>query len=276
MSPKADHGAIKGLSNEAYRASRGLSHSELKRLMKSPFHYHALTQPTAPPSEPTAAMVAGTLCHCATLEPREWAKRYAVGPDVKTKSSAAWKAFEAANADRECITPKQAEMAWLQAQELRGHPLIGDLLSTGDPEVSIYWRDHATDVLCKGRPDWVHYCGTHTHPSVILVDVKTSSDASPEGFAKSVANFGYHTQAAWYCAGYEAATGVRAEAMVFAVVENEYPYACAAYVIDDASLLRAHARNREALGSYVTCKATGDWPGYSRDLQVISLPRWHQ
>lgn len=270
-----DIGAVRALSNEAYHKGPGLSVSGVKRLLRSPWHYFAPTQPhTAPAPEPTAAMFAGTLCHCAALEPKEWPKRYAVGPEVSSKSVKAWKDFEAANPQRECITPRQAQVAQAQAAALREHPVIGELLGRGEPELSIYWMDPATGALCKARPDWVHHCGTKAHPSVILLDVKTSGDASPEGFAKSVGNFGYHLQADWYCGGYELATGVRAEAMVFGVVENEFPYATAAYVIDDEALAYARERNRKALNTYAACLESGEWPGYSRDLQVISLSRW--
>lgn len=272
---KAEPGAVYALSNADYHKGPGLSHSGVKRLLRSPWHYLAPTMPhAAPDPEPSAAMRAGTWCHCATLEPGEWVKRYVVGPEVGSKSAKVWKDFEAANPDRECLTPVQAKVAQGQAHALRSHPILKDLFVRGKAEVSIYWEDPATGVLCKARPDWVHQCGTKDHPAVILVDVKTSSDASPEGFTKSIANFGYHLQADWYCWGYELATGVRPAAMVFGVVESDFPYATAAYVIDDDALLIARQRNRHALDLYAKCKQAGEWPGYSRDLQTISLPRW--
>lgn len=268
-------GPYRNQSNDAYHSGPGLSHSGVKRLLRSPFHFFAIAhEPDMPPLQPTPQQFAGTLCHCATLEPDAFDVRYRVGPEVN-KNSSEWKAFKARNPNVDVISVKQRETAMAQAAALRAHPIISELLAKGEPELSIYWRDVATDVLCKARPDWVHPCGKPGAESVILLDVKTTSDASPEGFAKAVATYGYHTQAEWYCTGYEQTfPGVRCEGMVFAVVENEFPYACAAYMVDEDALLFARERNRHALNLYVECDRRAQWPGYPADLQVISLPRW--
>lgn len=272
-----NHGAVYGLSNEAYHTGRGLSHSGVKRLLKSPWHFQALREPhITHAATPSPQMFAGTLCHCATLEPAEFDQRYPIGPEVKTKADGRWKDFVAAHPDAEPVTKAQREIAFAQAASLKAHPVIAELLQSGRPEVSVYWSDPVTGILCKARPDWVHPCGTTTHIRAILLDVKTTGDASPEGFTKAVANFGYHTQADWYCWGYELATGTPCEGMVFAVVENEFPYACAAYMVDDEALRVARERNRRALTIYAQCERTREWPGYPTDLQVISLPRWAQ
>jgi hypothetical protein len=33
-------------------------------------------------------------------------------------------------------------------------------------------------------------------------------------------------------------------------------------------------RNRRAVDLYMECKTTGRWPGYSDDIELISLPEW--
>jgi exodeoxyribonuclease VIII len=261
-------------TNDEYHQGPGLSHSGVKRLLRSPWHYQAINGPHEPIA-PTPQMFAGTLCHCAFLEPEEFHSRYVVGPEVSTKAAREWKEFVAANPDREPITQKQHDTAWAQAESLRAHPVIAELMSgMGIAERAIYWTDPETGVLCKAKPDWAHLCGTSARPAAILLDAKTTSDASPEGFAKAIANFGYHTQADWYCWGYEQATGTPCEGMVFAVVENEFPYACAAYMVDDEGLRIARERNRRALNLYAECERKANWPGYPSELQVISLPRW--
>lgn len=266
--------SLKPATNDEYHTGPGLSHSGVKRLLRSPWHFQALQGPHEP-AQPTPQMFAGTLCHCATLEPEEFHERYATGPADVDKRSREWKEFAAANPDRELITAAQAEVAWAQAAALRSHPVVAELMAgMGIAEKAIYWRDPATDVLCKAKPDWTHLCGTADRPAAILLDVKTTSDASPEGFAKAVINFGYHTQADWYCWGYQLATGTKCEGMVFAVVENEFPYAVACYMVDDAALLLARERNRRALNLYAECERKANWPGYPSELQVISLPRW--
>jgi len=275
VKPLLSTGWVRGLDNDDYHTGPGLSHSGLKRLMKSPWHYFAVAhEHDRHESAPSPQMFAGTLCHCAVLEPNQFDRRYRVGPEVN-KNSNAWKEFKAANPGAEIISAKQREIAFAQASALRAHPIVAELLSCGEPELSLYWRDPATDVLCKCRPDWVHRCGTLEHPAAILMDVKTTGDASAEGFSKAVANFGYHTQADWYCTGYEQAfPGVRCEGMVFAVVENEFPYAAAAYMLDEETLTIARERNRRGLNRYAECEAKALWPCYPSELQVISLPRY--
>jgi hypothetical protein len=262
-----------GLSSEAYHHGPGLSHSELKRLRRTPFHYHALLDPSAPAKEPTPAMFNGTLVHCALLEPEHFELRYVIAPDVH-KSSNVYKEFaqRCISGGLAPITQQQRDAAFAQAKALRTLPDVAALLANGFPEVSAYWRDPSTNVLCKCRPDWVGPVGYGK--GAVLLDVKTASDASPEGFAKSVANFGYHTQADWYCTGYELATGVSVHGMVFAVVESEFPHACAAYMLDDEALRRAREDNRAALNKYAQCSEADHWPGYPREIQVITLPRW--
>ena len=264
-----------GLSNAAYHASGALSCSEVKRLRKSPFHYHAHLTPTAPPKLPTAAMLNGTLVHCALLEPAEFDKRYVVGPEV-SKNSNAWKIFKAEREGAEVITQVQRDAAFAQAANLRALPEVDSLMADGMPEVSAFWFEDDAEleapVMCRCRPDWVGVVAYGT--GAVLIDVKTGTDASPEGFSRAVQNFSYHLQADWYCRGYAKAAGIDVHGMVFAVVENEFPYAAAAYMLSDAALIKARAANREALKKYAQCRAAQSWPGYAPGITVIDLPPW--
>jgi len=105
------------------------------------------------------------------------------------------------------------------------------------------------------------------------VDLKTTEDASP-GFRKSIANFRYHVQAAWYLDGVERATGRRPEQFLFVCVEKRAPYACAVYAAD-AEMIEAGAKQtRMDLDKLAECKASNSWPGYSNQIETISLPAW--
>ena len=266
--------AVEGLSNEEYHAGPGLSVSGAKRLLVSPFHFHELAKPHhVPPKAPTPAMVNGTLVHCALLEPAEFDKRYWIGPEVD-KRTKAWKEYvETANANGvELITQVQRDAAMRQADALRKLSAVAELLPHGVAEQSIYWRDQAHGLLLKCRPD-LRAPVAHGNGAVLL-DVKTAIDASPEGFAKSCANFGYYMQDPWYCEGVQAALGVEVHGMVFAVVESEFPHACAAYMLSDEARDYGRQRIARARQVYRDCAASDTWPGYPTDIQVIDLPRW--
>lgn len=275
MSEAVLPGVWYGVAADAYHAHPGLSHSEAKRLRRAtPYHLAMDRALGAPRREPSPAMVNGTLVHCALLEPDAFPKRYAAGPDVD-KRTKEWREF-AAGCAREGLTPiteEQRNAAMAQAQALHQLPDVCALLAAGQAEVSAWWTDKETGLLCKCRPDWVHSIAP-PGSGVLLLDVKTASDASPRGFGKAAAEFGYATQAAWYCEGYAAASGVEVHGMVFAAVESSYPYAAAAYMFTDADSDRARAMNRDARALYARCKASGEWPGYPAGINTINLPAW--
>jgi len=266
---------IDGVSNADYHAAPGLSVSGAKRLLVTPYHYHALTgERTAPPKAPTAGMVNGTLVHCLVLEPDEFGLRYVVGPEGVEPRSKVWKDFcaQALAAGFEVITSMMYERAKGQAEALRKLPAVAELLAEGVAEQSVWWRDTAHGLLLKCRPDWRAPVGNGN--GIVLLDVKTATDASAEGFASACGKFGYYMQDPWYCDGVQRATGIEVHGMVFGVVESEFPYACAAYMLSDEARREGREAAARARSTYAACITRGEWPGYPQDIQVIDLPRW--
>jgi len=151
------------------------------------------------------------------------------------------------------------------ADAVHAHPVAAAILEQGEAEKSLYWQDAETSVTRRGRTDWLR--------DNAIVDVKTCADASPAGFAKACGTFGYDMQAAWYTDGVEALTGERLP-FLFIAVEKTAPHLVAVYQLDDFALERGANRNREALRIYAECESSGVWPGYSTDIETLSLPRW--
>ena len=266
-------GIYHGVSNEAYHASAGISKSGLDLVAKSPLHYYSkYLDPNRPPAPPqTTAQLDGTLAHCAILEPEEFGKRYAVGPDV-SRATKAWKEFsESLASGVVAIKPDQNATAWAQAESVNCIPDINLALLAGFPEVSAYWIDDETGVLCKCRPDFVHDCGD---AGVILVDVKTCGDARPYEFSRMIAKHRYHVQAAWYSDGFEKASGRKVLGFLFASVEMDYPYVSSAIMLDEKSTDQGRIEYRRDLDLYAECKLTGEWPGIGAEVHVVSLPSW--
>ena len=266
-------GLVYGLENEAYHALDALSASGLKLLRRSPAHYYGqVLDPDRPVREPSPAMAAGTLAHCAILEPQEVAARYVVKPDgldMRTKDGKAWAA--SLSGAQTVITAEQLQTAQRQAAAVRALPEIGELFNArGHAEVSAFWTDSETGVQCKCRPDWVAPVGD----GVLLLDVKTAKDASPEGFARAVWNFGYHLQSSWYMDGYTRASGLPVLGFVFVAVESDHPHCAAAYVLDDDTLRQASAENARLLSLYSACRASGTWPGYPTGVGILKMPPW--
>lgn len=265
-------GVIFDLNIDAYHAGPGISKTGLDDIDASPaIFYGRHIDPARPAPEQKSGQLEGQLTHCAVLEPDHFGKRYAVGPQVSTRAVKAWKDFEAANADRVCIKPAEYDTAMRQADSIRRLPEVAEALKAGRAEVSAFWNDPVTGELCRCRPDWVHDCGKG---QVILCDVKTCSDASPAEFRRQIARKRYHVQDAWYSDGYAQATGSEVLAFVFVAVESQWPYAACAVMLDEAGRLQGRRDYRRNLNTYAQCRRTDVWPGYSEQIEIVTLPTW--
>ncbi len=141
-------GGYHDVPNEKYHGdTRSISHSGLRNLAKSPFHFYSRhLDPNRPPPVEKASQLEGTLAHCATLEPLQFSKRYVTGPDVRANTNE-WKAFVALHNDKQVIKPDQYDTARAQAMSVRSLPDVAELLSRGQPEVSVYWNEDVVDQM---------------------------------------------------------------------------------------------------------------------------------
>lgn len=248
------------ISNAEYHADPAVSASHLHAIAASPYHYWArYLNPQRPPSVPTAAMKLGSLVHCAVLEPDELATRYAVCLPRNTKAGKEM-AAEMEASGIEAVTATDMEQSLAMAASVRSHQAAATLLRDGKAEQSFWWDDIPTGLRCKCRPDW--YNGT------TIVDLKTTTNASSQGFAKSVAQWRYHVQQAHYL------SGTFAERFVFIAVEKTYPYAVGVYELDEAAMLHGASERRVNLQTIADCRAISEWPGYGNTIQPLSLPAW--
>jgi hypothetical protein len=256
---------------DEYHAAPGVSNSMLSDLARSPAHCWALHHnPDRPERQATASMSAGTLAHALILEPAEVPRRYIVRPDGldgRTKDGKAWLAQAGG---LEVLTAEQYATAEAQRDAVLAVPELAALLESGQPEVSCFWIDDATGLQCRMRADWVH---TLADGRVILLDLKTTADASPDEFGRSVWRYGYHRQAAHYTAGMQAC-GRDVAAFVFGTVTNAYPFIAVPYMLADDDLARGQSEVRALLDTYAECKRTNQWPAYGAGVQIINRPAW--
>jgi hypothetical protein len=247
-------------SNANYHADPAISASHLHAVAASPYHYwKRFLDPARQQLEPTAAMRLGTLVHCAVLEPDELLQRYGVCGPRNTKAGKEQAAAMAA-AGIEAVSETDMTLALSMAAAVREHPAASLLLHSGKAEQSFWWDDKTTGMRCKCRPDWM--------TGATLVDLKTTGDASPAGFAKSVANFRYHVQANHYLAG------TFAERFIFIAVEKTYPFAVGVYELDAAAMAHGAELRRRNLATIADCRAINEWPGYGAGIEPLSLPGW--
>ena len=255
------------LAEDIYRAATGVNISALKSMGKSPAHY--LAQLTQPKSEPTPAMVFGTLLHRAALEPHKLEGSFAVKPDgmtFVTKEGKAWRDAQTLP----IITAEQNEALKGAAVSVAEHKAVKKILNLDDArrEVSVFKRrikKNPNSTLLKGRLDIVF---DDDERNTCIADIKTTEDASPEGFAKSIAAFGYAQQAAYYMDLLEASF------FLFIAVEKVAPYAVGVYCLDAESIALGREKNTRQLDLLEQCQESGIWPAYSQEIETITLPRW--
>lgn len=283
---------LPGLTNSAYHEMEALSPSRIKVLKRSPLHYFdQFLAKDREKREPTPAMLKGTALHTAVLEPELWDATVIIAPDdpprrptknqltqparTGTKAHDAW--LEActrrdwwADFDERCagkivLSPDDADDVRRMADSVRNHPAASFLLELpGRREASYTWKDPATGLDCKTRPDW------HSEDRRIVVDVKTTPDASREQFAKSISNLDYHVQTAWNL------DAIGAEQFLTVAVESNRPYAVAVYPASGPLIAAGQRRIQSAITQLSKCYATGNWPGYGDLVQdPIDLPAYN-
>ena len=215
----------------------------------------------------------GTALHTHVLELSRWDQEIAVAPsDINRRTKEGreqWAAFEASSAGKTVITADDAEVVMAMGRSIMRHPGAAMLLGLpGKAETTHMWTDATYGLECKCRPDWL------TDDGSIMVDLKTTRDASPRGFRQSIASFRYWVQAGWYMHGVQAATGKRPDQFIFICVESTAPYAVAVYAADAEMIERGHDQAMRDLAKLAVCKAADHWPSYSEQIETISLPGW--
>ena len=255
-------GTFFGLNETEYRSAPGIANSDLKHAHRSMAHY--LAAKNAPKKESTPSQVFGTLLHLAALEPLRLNSAFVVKPEGMNYKSNAGKDMR--DSQTEAInTAKERDALMGCRASVLAHPLAAELIRRGQREVSVFAKHGPTGLLRKGRMDVV---ATDDAGLTTIADVKTTNDASPEEFARTIATWGYHRQAAYYI------DLVGASFFVFIAVEKEPPYAVNVFALDEESIEIGRRDNEAALAKVAECTATGIWPAYGHEFNTISLPGW--
>lgn len=195
-------------------------------------------------------------------------------PDWKTK--AAREARDAARAEGKIpMLPHDYAVVCEMAAAIKAHPFAAKLLAGnhGAPERALFWRDGS--IMRRALLDWLRT--PNPNRRTIVTDYKTACAADDESFAKSMHNYGYHQQAAWYLDGVEA-LGLLGNGeppvFLFIVQEKKAPYLVNVVQPDDDSIKIGRHLNRQAIAAYKECTESGVWPGYGTEPKLISLPAY--
>jgi len=248
-----------------------LSRSMAEVYRRSPAEYRArYVDSTTTDATPTDAMRLGTLLHLRVLEPDAWATTVAVAASYDRRTKAGKAAAEEQAEDlrgRTVITAAEYVRVSGMAAAIEAHPAATALLAVPGPsEHVIRWT---TDIVPRrAMLDRI--------ADDAVIDLKTSRDVSPDAFARSIATYGYHRQAAWYLDAARAdGRDVRWYAMI--AIRSSAPYDVAVYELDETSIEFGRQQNRETINAIADSMISGEWLApWQRGLQSISLPPWAQ
>jgi len=251
------------LTNEQYHAHDSISKSGLDLIARSPAHWRYAER-----NEPSRAMVIGSALHAAVLEPELFASQYMLLRNVKDRRASEYKQAVAVHGEDFVLTGKEADYIAGMQETIRSHAYVGDMLrQPGRAELSVITKDPVTGIDVRCRFDWLTDTGRP-------LDLKTTQDARPDAFARSVANYRYHVQAAFYADVWEWETGERLDRFEFVAVEKTMPHALSVYRLDDEAIAEGRRLYREALNLYADCLERDEWPAYGSEPQWLCLPAW--
>jgi len=263
-----DTGIYEDISNEKYHSGDGVSKTMLDRFSKSPAHY---LYHMSHKSESTEAMRIGTSAHTLILEPEKFDDEIAVLPDGidrRTKiGKAAYAEFQEVSDGKLIIKADDFDNIQRMRDAVMAHPSASQLLTGGIAEQSAYWIDEETGLLCRCRPDYMK--------GSAIIDLKTTTDASPREFGRSAAKFRYDVQGAYYLDGYNAAGG-NVTAFAFAVVEKSPPYNVEVYTMEDEHFQAGRWKYRQNLADLKQAIDSDKFGGYSEsgEPMPLMLPEW--
>jgi hypothetical protein len=242
-----------------YNEIKALNYSGAKQILRSPLHFQAFLNEE---KKDTPALRMGRLVHLASLQFDVFQAEVHVGPDVD-KRSKEWKEFKAGIADGVDIITAD-ENAEITAIAKSVHGCLADLKLSEQTYEQTYEAEY-NGIQIKGRPDLV---AKDSEGNIVVVDVKTTTDASIEHFSKDIAAYKYHLQAAFYLR----LTG--ATKFYLVAVEKEPPYASATYALSDDAIQEGNRIMDKAVNIYKMCSTFGNWPGYSDEVRSITIPKW--
>ena len=168
---------------------------------------------------------------------------------------------------------------------IRQHPDLGVWLEPGrfTAEQSGFTVDLDTGLWCRLRTDAALYLDD----LLVVVDLKTGYDVSPDGIARAILNCRYDLQKVHYEAGLQRLMDLDAiqpaEILyVLAFVEKEPPYVSIVRQIGPKTTAHAERHRREALERFLLCRELDAWPGYDDhalsadedDIPETEVPGW--
>lgn len=258
---------------DPYYDLSGVSASGINRFRNdSPLHYW-LESPfnsERKPTEETPALVMGRLAHAMALTPELVGKEFVIQPEINRRTNegkAEHAAFIESNAGTTIVTRDQWETCEKMRDALQAHSTIRQLLGQGSPEEPVTWRREDGPLLCKAKLDYVR--------NGLVVDYKTTTSTRADKLSRTIAEYGYHRQGAWYIDAAEKHHGERPRGVVLIFQNKEVPDDIGIFALDSEALQLGEQQCARTYEDICKRMETMDWRSHPPEIQDISLPGWY-
>lgn len=254
---------VANMPNEVYHSTEHMSKSKLDLFNRSPAHLFC-----AEPRESTRAMDIGTAIHTAILEPERFATDYMLLRECKDRRQAEYKdAVKNLGAANVLIASEiknvtgMAETALVNTDYLSGYASVPH-----NVELSFFGICSITGKQIKCRFDLLTTDGR-------ALDLKKVQDIRHDEWGRSIMNYRYHVQHAFYSHVYKCVTGFDLKSFEFFLVEEKPPHANMIARLCSETQQVGRAELMDDLQGLVTVKNKTD--GIWVPASVTSLPAWY-
>lgn len=226
------------------------------------------------PKEPTAAMRFGTRAHAFVLEHTRVPELYAPPlnlPRRKDVDKAAHAEYEKEHVGKDFLSTDQFAEFEAIAKMMHSHPEWAEMWRDRIAvEICVVWDDDETGLRCKARVDLL----TKFHGHTLVVDYKTTANASTWSFARDMHTFRYALGAAHYLAGVEALAPGHHRSFILAAQEKKPIYDRMLHAIGPLSMESGTRAWRRALDRWAACVAADEYPGYPTGIGETEMPSY--
>jgi hypothetical protein len=260
-----------------YYKIKALSHSMLSCLAQNPMECRMryVDDPPTLPRKDSAAFAMGHAVHCLALEREKFEERFAVAPKVDRRTTAgkvAWAEYLAGCEGKTVLDEQDYADAVACVQALKNHPEFATIMAQ-PRRVEVPFEFDLFGHRFKAKPDAI------IDSMHLILDIKTTDDASPHRWQWSAVDYGYHRQA-WIYQQALVESADECYRFIFAVVEKPKPSTrgipptVALYELDDATIEMGCDDTQRLVQDYEERTANGWWQQYySNGIVPLRLPR---
>jgi hypothetical protein len=243
-----------------------LSHLEI-----SPAH---LKHYMESPEESTKAQEIGTFFHDLTLladKPKDIAIK-PKGMTFVTREGKEWRAMQEARGYM-ILTQDEYDSIYGMFNAVMANKRLRYAVETGAREQSCFApfgnADDANiigDVMRKCRMDLVTTAAS-------ILDFKTTTDARKGPFSRTMFDYRYFRQAAYYL-DIAKECGLPHTEFIFVACEKTKPHSVGVYHVDAETIQAGRKQYIELLKLFMRCRDANEWPALPEEPQTIGLPHW--